>query len=606
MSSMPSAPLAFAQLDLPEPLQIAVRTLGFTTPTPVQARSIPVLLRGDDVIARAQTGTGKTAAFALPLLARVDARLAAPQVLVLAPTRELAVQVAEAFSDFAAQLPGVRVLPVYGGQDILAQMRGLARGPQVIVGTPGRVLDHVRRGSLELGGLRTLVLDEADEMLRMGFIEDVQWLLERLPEERQIALFSATMPAPIRAIAQRYLRAPEEIAVGPQQSTASTIRQRYWPVRGLARLDALTRILETEPADGVLIFVRTRQGTEELSQHLVGRGFACAALNGDMPQSARERTVEQLKQGRTNIVVATDVAARGLDVDRISHVINYDIPYDTEAYVHRIGRTGRAGRRGEAILFVAPRETRMLRIIERAIGQAIEPMQLPSVEQVNEQRRTRFLQRIGTAMEAEDIQVYVELVERYRTETGSDPMRIAAALARAMHADAPLLLPTGGSESSPKRPEAGPGGRRERGSHERGYGPDDTPRRARPVSRDDIGDEGTSVDMQSYRVEVGREHGVKPGQLVGAIANESGLDACYIGRIQIHDRHSTVVLPSGMPKEILAHLRRVWVAGRQLHMSRAGDGPVRTGGRAPHGAEPVSRKQRRRREPAPGRTRRRA
>ncbi|HQX79796.1 MAG TPA: DEAD/DEAH box helicase, partial [Steroidobacteraceae bacterium] len=430
----------FRALGLPEPLLAALADVGYESPSPIQAATIPVLLAGSDLVGQAQTGTGKTAAFALPLLARLDLAQRAPQVLVLTPTRELAIQVAEAFQRYAAHLPGFHVLPVYGGQGYGPQLHALKRGTQVIVGTPGRVMDHMKRGTLVLGELRALVLDEADEMLRMGFIEDVEWILGETPEARQVALFSATMPAPIRRIAQKYLRSPAEVTIGAKTTTAANIRQRYWMVSGLHKLDALTRILEVEPFEGMLVFARTKQATVELAERLEARGFAAAALNGDVPQMQRERIVAQLKSGEIDIVVATDVAARGLDVERIGHVVNFDVPTDPESYVHRIGRTGRAGRSGEAILFIAPRERNLLRAIERATRQTIEPMSLPTVEDVNVKRVARFRERIGAALEAGAGAPYRALIEMFARELEVPEVEIAAALAAMMQGKTPLLL----------------------------------------------------------------------------------------------------------------------------------------------------------------------
>ena len=419
---------SFAELSLPPFLLEALAEVGYETPSTIQSMTIPPLLAGRDLVGQAQTGTGKTAAFALPVLATLDPARGRPQALVLAPTRELAIQVAEAFQKYAAHLRGFRVLPLYGGSDYRTQLRTLQRGVQVIVGTPGRVMDHMRRGSLDLSGLRTLVLDEADEMLRMGFIDDVEWILEQTPRERQVALFSATMPDAIRRIAGRHLRDPDEITIRQKTVTNASIRQRVWMMAGVHKLDALTRILETEDTDGVIIFVRTRLATQELADKLAARGFASAALNGDIPQAQREKTVEKLKAGGLDIVVATDVAARGLDVERVSHVINYDIPNDPEAYVHRIGRTGRAGRSGEAILFAANRERRLLRTIERATGQPIEPMALPTAEQVTDRRAARFKGLINEALASEDLASARRLVEVYQQESGVPLIEIAAAL----------------------------------------------------------------------------------------------------------------------------------------------------------------------------------
>jgi ATP-dependent RNA helicase DeaD len=545
----------FTDLGLPEPLLRALADVGYESPSPIQAATIPPLLAGRDVLGQAQTGTGKTAAFALPAMARLDPAQQAPQVLVLAPTRELAIQVAEAFQKYAAHLPGFHVLPIYGGQSYLPQLQALKRGVHVVVGTPGRVIDHLNRGSLDLSQLRCLVLDEADEMLRMGFIDDVETVLKKVPETRQVALFSATMPAQIKRIAQTYLKDPVEIAIKSATSTATNIRQRYWMVSGVNKLDALTRILEAEPFDGMLIFSRTKLGTQELAEKLAARGLSAAAIHGDVEQKQREKMVQSLKDGRIDILVATDVAARGLDVDRISHVLNYDIPYDTESYVHRIGRTGRAGRSGEAILFVAPRERGMLGAIERATRQKLEPMQLPSVEAVNERRVAKFLGKIDAALESTDRPTFRELVERYEREHDVPMVDIAAALAQMVQGKTPLLL-----EAPPPAPPRMERERVPRTEHERG------PRAERVhAPRGDAPD----VGKETFRIEVGHNHGVQPGNIVGAIANEADLEAKYIGRIDIRDEYSLVDLPEGMPHELLEHLKKVRIAGRPLRMERA-------------------------------------
>ena len=560
---------SFASLSLKPPLTKALNALGYELPTQIQAQTIPLILAGRDVIGQAQTGTGKTAAFALPILSNLDLKQKDPQVLVLAPTRELALQVAEAFKSYAAQMKSFHVLPVYGGQEYGSQIRALQRGVHVVVGTPGRVMDHMRRGNLKLDGLTTLVLDEADEMLRMGFIDDVEWVLEQAPPERQIALFSATMPAPIRKITQRYLRDPAEITVEVKSTTADTIRQRYWPVTGTHKLDALTRILEAETFDAMLVFVRTKTATLEVAEKLEARGYRATALNGDIAQKQRERIIDQLKAGKLDIVVATDVAARGLDVERISHVINYDIPHDTEAYVHRIGRTGRAGRAGDAILFVAPRERRMLQAIEKATRREIEMMELPTTDMVNNRRIERFKQRISETLAGEDLALFRGLIEDYRDEHEVDPLDIAAALAKQVQGSAPFLL-TGKAAAPPAfdRHRADTGAERKPRRKDRDSTADDqrSPRRDRAQARDRAPEAG----MDRYRIDVGHEHKVKPGNIVGAIANEADLDSKYIGRIDIFDDHSLVDLPEGMPKELLNKLRKVRVAGQRLNMALVG------------------------------------
>ncbi|NHZ87277.1 MAG: DEAD/DEAH box helicase, partial [Planctomycetia bacterium] len=432
--------LNFNDLRLTEPVLKAVIELGYESPSPIQAQAIPILLKGYDLVGQAQTGTGKTAAFALPLLSRIDLKNKKPQVLVLTPTRELAIQVAEAFQGYAAHLKNFHILPIYGGQAYEGQLRQLRRGVQVVVGTPGRVMDHMRRGTLNLEAISTLVLDEADEMLRMGFLDDVEWILDQTPNERQIALFSATMPVAIREIAKKYLHDPKEVTIKTRTSTVETTNQRYLMVSGSHKLDALTRILEAEVFNAILIFVRTKVSTAELSEKLEARGYASEPLNGDIRQRQRELTIERLKSGKINILIATDVAARGLDVDHISHVINYDIPYDTEGYVHRIGRTGRMGRKGEAIMFVTPREKRLLRAIEKATNQKIELMKLPTTADINTKRIERFKDQITQTLDSEDIEQYAQIIDQYRIETNVPSLEIAAALAKLLQGDNPLLL----------------------------------------------------------------------------------------------------------------------------------------------------------------------
>ncbi len=558
---------SFNQLALNKVLLKALDEVGYEIPTPIQTQTIPLLLEGKDIIGQAQTGTGKTAAFALPILSRLDIKQKDPQVLVLAPTRELAIQVAEAFQKYANHLNGFHVLPVYGGQDYRGQIRSLQRGVHVVVGTPGRVMDHMRRGTLKLGSLSTLVLDEADEMLRMGFIDDVEWILEQTPEGRQIALFSATMPQQIRRIATKYLNQPENITVKVKTANPDTIRQRFWPVSGVHKLDALTRILEAETFDAMLIFVRTKTSTAELSEKLEARGYASTPINGDIPQRNRERAIEQLKSGKLDILVATDVAARGLDVGRISHVVNYDIPYDTEAYIHRIGRTGRAGKTGDAILFVAPREKRMLHAIEKATRQKIDQMDLPSTEIINNTRISNFKQRITDTLATEELGMFYQLIEQYQLEHNVPALEISAALAHLLQGKTPLLLQhkpvrsvnsNWKDDSSPSRNERKRSGRT-RDTKDRG----DRSRSHRSAAKSEQG-------MMRYRIEVGHDHEVKPANIVGAIANEAGIDSKNIGRIDILDDHSLLDLPEGMPREILKKLKKVWVSGQQLQISALG------------------------------------
>ena len=554
--SADNASLLFSDLKLPETLLAALRDVGYESPSPIQAATIPPLLEGRDVLGQAQTGTGKTAAFALPALARLDAKAGKPQVLVLAPTRELAIQVAEAFQTYAKHIPDFHILPIYGGQGYGPQLHALKRGVHVVVGTPGRVIDHLERGTLDLSELRMLVLDEADEMLRMGFIDDVEAVLKKTPETRQVALFSATMPAQIKRIAQTYLKDPVEIAIKAQTTTAASIRQRFWMVSGINKLDALTRIMEAEPFEAMIIFARTKMATEELAEKLAARGFSAAAINGDVEQKTRERTIQRLKDGQIDVLVATDVAARGLDVERISHVLNYDIPYDTESYVHRIGRTGRAGRSGEAILFVAPRERGMLGAIERATRQKIEQMNLPSVDAVNERRMAKFLDRIDGALASDDLSVFRDLVERYEREKNVPAVEIAAALAKLVQGKTPLLLP------KPVAPEKTLVPRDER--PQRTARPVREPRERTP--REPL---PADVGMQTFRIDVGYQHGVQPGNIVGAIANEADLESRFIGRIDIRDDYTLVDLPEGMPEDLLQHMQTVRVASRPLRMRPA-------------------------------------
>ncbi len=577
----------FAELNLLSELLRAVQDAGYETPSPIQAQTIPLLLSGRDVLGQAQTGTGKTAAFALPLLSRIDLSQKTPQVMVLAPTRELAIQVAEAFKTYARHLKGFNVLPIYGGQSYDIQLRQLKRGVHVVVGTPGRVMDHMRRKTLNLSNLQALVLDEADEMLRMGFIDDVQWILEQTPDNRQIALFSATMPPVIRKIAQQHLNNPEQVTIKVKEQTAETIRQRYWMVSGRNKMDALTRILEAEPYDGVIVFVRTKTATEELANKLEARGYAATALNGDIAQKQREATVNRLKKGHLDILVATDVAARGLDVQRISHVINYDIPHDTESYIHRIGRTGRAGREGDAILFVSPREKRMLYAIERATKKRIEQFQMPTTDVINDKRIAEFKERITETLDSgEDLELFTGIIEQYRQEHDIPANEIAAALAKMVQGDKPLLLK---DQPQPRQERERPS-RSDR--NPRFDAPEDKRRSTRNPSRDQYEDDEIKPNrahrsrgpkpeqgMQRYRLEVGEEHGVKPGNIVGAIANELGLESEFIGRVQIHDDHTTVDLPEGMPKAIFNDLKQVQVCGQRLDASVLASGdatPSRT------------------------------
>ena len=565
---------SFSELGLSAPVLEAITAIGYETPSPIQAEMIPFVLEGRDVLGQAQTGTGKTAAFALPILSQIDTKIKTPQVLVLAPTRELAIQVAEAFQKYASKMKGFHVLPIYGGQDARGQIRQLERGVHVVVGTPGRVMDLIRRRSLKLDALKTLVLDEADEMLRMGFIDDVEWIMEQIPEQRQIALFSATMPPPIHKITKKYLQDPKEIFIKVKTTTASTITQRYWMVSGHHKLDALTRILEAEAFDAMIIFVRTKNATTELAEKLEARGYSAAAINGDIAQNQREKTVENLKRKKIDILIATDVAARGLDVPRISHVVNYDVPYDTESYVHRIGRTGRAGREGDAILFVAPREKRMLQQIERATKQKIEMLEMPSTEMINNKRVARFTQTITDTMANEGLEFYASILEKYTLEHNIPAIEVAAALAKMVQGDEPLLLSNAPVAQKSQRNDRGrDNDRGDRKSRDRGSRRDREDRGERGERRP-RGDHEKEEGLQTYRIEVGHDHGVKPGNIVGAIANEAGIDSKHMGRIQINDDYSTIDLPEGMPKDVFMDLKSVRVAGQKLNISIFGEESV--------------------------------
>ncbi|MBA5640221.1 DEAD/DEAH box helicase [Duganella sp. LX20W] len=559
---MSASPIAlFSDLNLSAPLLKALNEVGYESPSPIQAATIPFLLDNQDVLGQAQTGTGKTAAFALPILSRIDIKQATPQALVLAPTRELAIQVAEAFQTYAAHIPGFHVLPIYGGQSYGPQLSALRRGVHVVVGTPGRVIDHLDKGSLDLSKLKTLVLDEADEMLRMGFIDDVERILQETPESRQTALFSATMPSVIRRIANTYLRQPKEVTVAAKTGTNENIRQRYWLVSGMHKLDALTRILEAENFDGMIIFSRTKLGTEELATKLQARGFSAAAINGDIQQAQRERTIQMLKDGKIDILVATDVAARGLDVERISHVVNYDVPHDPESYTHRIGRTGRAGRSGEAILFITPREKNLLKSIERATRQPIGMLELPTIQAVNDVRIAKFKEQITETLAQGELEQFQSLIEDYEQEHNVPAIEIAAALAKLARGNVPLLLDKKQLTTSwEERPARAAGfDRPERG--ERPERSERFPKKERIVRAADPG-------MQTFRIEVGYQHGVKPGNIVGAIANEGGIDSKHIGRIEIYDDYSVLDMPDDLPADVLDHLASIKVAGQQLRISR--------------------------------------
>ena len=603
----------FRKMALIEPLQTALEVIGYETPSPIQAATIPKLLAGCDLLGQAQTGTGKTAAFALPILSQIDIKRLEPQAIVLAPTRELAIQVAEAFQKYAGHIEGFHVLPIYGGQAYPLQLRPLRRGVHVVVGTPGRVIDHLERGTLDLSSVKHFILDEADEMLKMGFVEEVDKILARAPKERQIVLFSATMPSAVQRLAETYMRDPEVVRLETKTTVADTIRQRYLILKGNLKLDALTRILETETFDAMLIFVRTRADTAELAEKLEARGHACAPLSGDIPQRQREKTVDRLKRGQLDIIVATDVAARGLDVSRISHVLNYDLPTGIEPYTHRIGRTGRAGRKGEAILFVKPQERRLLRVIQGATGSRLEAYTVPTTDEVNTSRIERFKERIHETIKAEREdkarEMYARIVREVIEESDAEPDDIIAALCEMAKGDQSLLFQEQGRQAGRERSdeeherfrqERGQGrferggrddrgrGRFERndrsdraGRFDRG-GRDDRDNRG---GRDDRGgrfERGGGRDkpypgptdepgMIRYRVEVGHAHGASPGNIVGAVANEGDISSEFIGRIEIYDNFSTIDLPDGMPDSTFERLQRTRVRGQQLNIAKLGE-----------------------------------
>ena len=561
----------FESLGLTKEVLRVIQDVGYEIPSAIQSAAIPPLLEGRDILGQAQTGSGKTAAFALPLLSNIDIKNRSIQILVLAPTRELAIQVAEAFQTYASHLKGFHIVPIYGGQDYRVQFRALERGVHVVVGTPGRVMDHMRKGSIKLQDLQCLVLDEADEMLRMGFIDDVEWVLEQIPTDHQTALFSATMPKQIANIAKKYLEDPAIIEIEDKTSTVDTVRQRYWMVSGLHKLDALTRILEVEDTDGIIIFVRTKIMTTALAEKLEARGFAAEALNGDMPQKLRELTVNKLKTGKLDVLIATDVAARGLDVPRISHVINYDVPYDSESYIHRIGRTARAGRKGDAILFISPREKRLLHSIEKTTRQKIERMDLPTHSSVNDARVDKFKQRItDTLANGEHNSLFAEIVESYAIEHDVPPVEIAVALASMAQGDSPLVLDKNEKVQFEQFDSSDRGSRRDRG--DRGDRGDRRERREKPDRRERKEGKKKSdpitQGMERFHISVGKSHGVKPASIVAAIGSIAGLSDKDIGRIELHDQFSFVELPYGMSQNVFKELKQVKVSGQKLQISQ--------------------------------------
>ncbi|WP_293769686.1 DEAD/DEAH box helicase [uncultured Corynebacterium sp.] len=559
----------FAHLGLPDDVQDAVAKVGFTQPSPIQQQTIPILMEGRDVVGLAQTGTGKTAAFALPVLSQIDPDARHPQALVLAPTRELALQVADSFQSFADHLGRIDVLPIYGGQAYGIQLSGLRRGAQIIVGTPGRVIDHLEKGSLDISQLRFLVLDEADEMLNMGFQEDVERILEDTPEDKQVALFSATMPNSIRRLSKQYLNDPAEVTVKSERRTNDNIAQRFLLTAHRQKMDAFTRILEVIDYDGIIVFCRTKHETEEVADALRDAGYNAAAINGDIAQQQRERTVDQLKDGRLDILVATDVAARGLDVERITHVVNFDIPNDTESYVHRIGRTGRAGRSGEAILFVTPRERRMLRSIERVTNARLEEMELPTADEVNAKRKEKFFTAIGEHVEDKQFELFRELVREYSSGNNVAMDDIAAALAVQLQ---------GGNEFLLKDLPVSKRDRRERDRFERDDRRD-RDRGDRGGFRDrDRGPRRPDGDFETYRLDVGKRQNVRPGAIVGALANEGGLSSKDFGRITIAVGHTLVDLPKNLDPSVLDRLKDTRISGQLINIQKDTGRPPRRDG----------------------------
>ncbi|MEC6165238.1 MULTISPECIES: DEAD/DEAH family ATP-dependent RNA helicase [Klebsiella] len=573
----------FADLGLKAPILEALNDLGYEKPSPIQAECIPHLLGGRDVLGMAQTGSGKTAAFSLPLLNNIDPELRAPQILVLAPTRELAVQVAEAMTEFSKHMRGVNVVALYGGQRYDVQLRALRQGPQIVVGTPGRLLDHLKRGTLDLSKLSGLVLDEADEMLRMGFIEDVETIMAQIPEGHQTALFSATMPEAIRRITRRFMKEPQEVRIQSSVTTRPDISQSYWTAYGMRKNEALVRFLEAEDFDAAIIFVRTKNATLEVAEALERSGYSSAALNGDMNQSLREQTLERLKDGRLDILIATDVAARGLDVERISLVVNYDIPMDSESYVHRIGRTGRAGRAGRALLFVENRERRLLRNIERTMKLTIPEVELPNAELLGKRRLEKFAAKVQQQLESSDLDQYRALLAKIQPSAEGEELDVetlAAALLKMAQGERPLILPPD-APMRPKREFRDRDDRFERRGDRNDRGPrGDRPERSgedRPKrERRDVG------DMELYRIEVGRDDGVEVRHIVGAIANEGDISSRYIGNIKLFGSHSTIELPKGMPGEVLQHFTRTRILNKPMNMQLLGDAqprPERSGER---------------------------
>lgn len=581
--------VTFEDLGLSDEVLEAIKALNYETPSPIQAKAIPALLQGANLLGTAQTGTGKTAAFSLPLLSRLDFNGHETSMLVLTPTRELAIQVAEAIQQYAAKMPKVHVVPVYGGQDIAVQLRALKRQANIVVATPGRLIDHIKRGSIVLSGVKAIVLDEADEMLDMGFMEDVETILKEIPASAQRALFSATMPKEVKKIIEQHLGEYEEACIEGKTTTVENIRQRYLLVKNEHKIEALARVLEGEDFDGVLIFVRTKQNTTEVAEKLESRGFNVAPLNGDLAQSMRERTINRLKMGKLDIVVATDVAARGIDVDRITHVVNYDIPFDTESYVHRIGRTGRAGRSGNAILFITPREKKMLKIIEKATRQPIETMELPTAEIISAKRVAAFKDKIKSVITTGELDKFKELVESMVAEStteGSEPLTaadIAAAIIKIWQKKQPLF-----PELKPLDIPRERGERRDRSNDNFGL---DREEKSRLRKERNEGANGVEEGYLRYYLGVGRRDHVTPRDIVGAIAGEGNISSSNIGRIKLFDKFSTVELPETMPQEVLDILADMTIRGNESRFRLMTDEPPT--GPAPGTRPRASREDRR-------------
>ncbi|MCP4673775.1 MAG: DEAD/DEAH box helicase [Desulfobacula sp.] len=558
----------FDEMNLNQVVLNAVENAGYKTPTQIQNLTIPHLMQGKDMIGQARTGTGKTAAFALPLLSRVNLKNRRPQVLVLTPTRELAIQVAESFKTYGAGMKGLNVLSIYGGQSYGTQLTQLKRGVHVIVGTPGRLMDHMRRKTVSFVDLSSIILDEADEMLHMGFIDDVEWILDKTPDDSQIALFSATMPAPIRKIAQKYLTSPKQIIVKSDKTELETINQQYWMIQGIKKIKALIRIMEAVTFDGVIVFTKTKTATLEVAKALENKGFKAEALNGDLAQAARERTINRLKNGYIDILVATDVAARGLDVDRISHVINYDMPPKVEPYIHRIGRTGRAGRTGEAILFLGRNERWMLKNIERATKQKVKEFHLPSNSEINKKRISDFNQAITKTIASKDLNFFEGLIETYAQDQDIPMAKVAAALAKLNHGETSFLLPKNQNmehKQSDRKTLNLKNSKFKKDEFKKKKLKTKEKKQTQPLKSNII---RLEKGMERYRIEVGRCHGVRPRNIVGAIANEAGLESKYIGNIDINQDFSLVDLPYGMPKQVFKLLEKTRVSSRQMAISK--------------------------------------